>query len=149
WPHSPPHRLFEAGAYLVTGATYQKDHFLNSPERLSFVQQALLQLAEEFQWTIQAWAILINHYHFVAMSPGDPSNLPRFISKFHMITAKRLNQLDNTPGRKVWYQYWESRITFEKSYFARLHYVHVNPVKHGVVDMAVKYPWCSAAWFEE
>lgn len=52
------------------------------------------------------------------------------------------------PERKVWFQYWETRLTFEKSYLARLKYVHNNPVKHGLVRVATEYPWCSAAWFE-
>jgi len=30
----------------------------------------------------------------------------------------------------------------------RLNYVHQNPVKHGLVTVANKYSWCSAAWFE-
>jgi putative transposase len=29
-----------------------------------------------------------------------------------------------------------------------LNYVHQNPVKHGLVPVASRYPWCSAAWFE-
>ncbi len=51
--------------------------------------------------------------------------------------------------RKVWFQYWDSRITFERSYLARLNYVHYNPVKHGVTANATNYPWCSAAWFDQ
>jgi len=39
-------------------------------------------------------------------------------------------------------------LTFERSWLARLNYVHQNPVKHGVVPVANQYPWCSAAWFE-
>jgi len=37
---------------------------------------------------------------------------------------------------------------YEKSYLARLNYVHQNAVKHGLVSVANQYPWCSAAWFE-
>jgi putative transposase len=64
-----------------------------------------------------------------------------------MKTAKELNSQDDMPGRKVWYQFRESRITFEKSYLARLHYVHYNPAKHGIVPLAENYKWCSASWF--
>ncbi|MFU8781252.1 MAG: hypothetical protein ACNA71_09555, partial [Kiritimatiellia bacterium] len=42
----------------------------------------------------------------------------------------------------------ETRLTYEKSYLARLNYCHQNAVKHGVVRVANQYPWCSAAWFE-
>ena len=27
--------------------------------------------------------------------------------------------------------------------------MHENPVKHGAAKVAIKYPWCSALWFEQ
>src|SRR3970282_890709 len=90
-----------------------------------------------------------NHYHFLASSPEDPGTLRKFLSKLHMTTAKQLNEWDGTPGRKVWYQFWDSHITFENSYLARLNYVHHNPQHHGVTADAAGYRWCSAKWFSE
>ena len=148
WPHAPVHCLTEKGAYMVTCGTLHKIHLLDSPDRLSLVQDRLLVLAADFGWELQAWATLINHYHFVALSPTDPSNLEDFQAQLHRETARILNHWDGTPGRQVWFQYWDSRITFERSYFARLHYVHQNPVRHGVTARAELYPWCSAGWFE-
>jgi hypothetical protein len=29
-----------------------------------------------------------------------------------------------------------------------LHYVHHNPVHHGLAAVASEYEWCSARWFE-
>lgn len=55
--------------------------------------------------------------------------------------------MDNSVGRSVWYRSWDTRLTFERSYLARLAYVHTNPVKHGVVTDAETYRWCSAGWF--
>jgi putative transposase len=40
------------------------------------------------------------------------------------------------------------RLTFEKSYLARLNYTHQNPVRHGLVLVANQYPWSSAGWLE-
>jgi putative transposase len=48
----------------------------------------------------------------------------------------------------VWFQYWETNLTYPESYFARLSYVHRNAVHHRIVDEASLYPWCSAAWFQ-
>src|SRR6266404_5459796 len=53
------------------------------------------------------------------------------------------------PGRKIWHNFWDTKLTYQKSYLARLNYVHQNPVKHGLVPVANQYPWCSAAWFED
>jgi len=147
WPHGPAHWLFEPGFYIVTASTYRKLPHLNSPLRLDFFQDCLFKCASEFGWNLRAWAVLANHYHFVAASPPDPRTLRKFLGKLHMQTAKQLNHWDNTPGRKVWFQFWESHITFERSYLARLNYVHHNPARRGVVPLAENYKWCSASWF--
>jgi putative transposase len=148
-PHAPPHWLFEQGIYMVTAGTYQKLPHWNTPERRDFLFDALFMCAAEFGWQLQAWAVLSNHYHFLASSPEDPGTLRKFLSKLHMTTAKQLNEWDGTPGRKVWYQFWDSHITFENSYLARLNYVHRNPQHHGVTTDAAGYRWCSAKWFSE
>jgi len=147
--HAPPHWLFGQVIYMVTAGTYGKLPHLNTPERRDFFLEALFARAAEFGWQLQAWAVLSNHYHFVATAPEDPGTLRRFIGKLHMTTAKQLNEWDGTLGRKVWYQFWDSYITFERSYLARLNYVHHNPVHHGVTDNALEYRWCSASWFSE
>ena len=46
------------------------------------------------------------------------------------------------------YQFWDSRLTYQASWLARLNYVHHNAVHHGLVHVAADYPWCSARWFE-
>lgn len=134
---------------MVTAGTYRKIPHWNTPERRDFFLNALFERAAEFGWQLQAWAILPNHYHFIALSPEDPDTLRTFLSKLHMNTAKQLNVWDGMPGRKVWYQYWDSQITFERSYLARLNYVNHNPVHHRVTDDAFEYRWCSARWFSE
>lgn len=149
WPHAPVHILDKDGTYMVTSGTYHKERLFDSPEKLQILHDTLLCLAPDYGWNLQAWAVMSNHYHFIAISQGESANLSKLISKLHMVTAKQINIMDNAQDRKVWFQYWDSRITFEKSYLARLNYVHNNPVHHGIVDNAVKYAWCSAAWFEK
>jgi putative transposase len=70
------------------------------------------------------------------------------IAELHRQTATHVNQLDHVPGRQVWFNYRDTLLTFERSYLARLNYVHRNPVKHGLVRVANQYRWCSAPWLE-
>ena len=147
WPHAPAHSTHRAGAYMVTSGTYLKARVFDSPERLTFLSTSLFALAETYEWRLQAWAIFSNHYHFIAES-DKPENLKKFVGHLHTRTASAVNQQDNATGRKIWFQYWESHLTFQRSYFARLSYVHQNAVRHGLVRVASLYPWCSAGWFE-
>ena len=148
WPHAPLHSLSEAGGYMVTCGTYQKKQILKTPEHLTLVRDMLFEEAERFGWWLQAWAVMSNHYHFLALCENDPSSLKKMISSLHKWTAMKLNKLDNVSGRKVWYNYWDSHITNQPSWFTRLRYVHQNPVHHGVVADASNYKWCSQAWLE-
>ncbi|HEX5482154.1 MAG TPA: transposase [Terriglobia bacterium] len=133
---------------MVTSATYLKQHFFRSTDHLSLLHDALLNLALKYGWELQAWAVFSNHYHFVAVSPCEPQSLRPFIRHLHSITAIEMNRRDRTGGRKVWFQYWDTHLTYDKSYFARLNYVHSNAVHHGLVPVASAYPWSSARWFE-
>jgi len=148
WPHAPVHRLSVAGAYMVTASAYKKEHFFNTNGRLTLVRDLLFKVAEEYGWSLQAWAVMSNHYHFMAMTPEEPEGLRKLIGKLHTLSAKEINKHDDAKGRRVWYQYWDTRITYEKSYFARLNYIHQNPVSHGQANVANQYQWCSARWFE-
>ncbi len=151
WPHAPTHHLGEAGIYMVTAGTYRKAHHFNTPQRLDVLQRGLLAVCRDNGWRLEAWAVFSNHYHFIAASPGTADNaasLSRLLGQLHTKTSAWVNRLDQAPGRKVWHNFFETKLTHEKSYFARLNYVHQNAVRHGLVRVAADYPWCSARWFE-
>jgi putative transposase len=151
WHHAPVHRLDARGVYMVTCGTLHKMPVLTSPERRDDFLGLLFDLAGKHGWALQAWAVMINHYHWIGLSPegGDGAHsLKPMVARLHEVSTKRLNREDDTPGRRIWFNYWDSHITYEKSYYARLKYVHDNPVHHGVVDNAANYRWCSRAWLE-
>lgn len=98
---------------------------------------------------LEAWSVFSNHYHVVGCSPCVENSVKTLTKAIHAKSAHFVNGLDQATGRQVWYRSWDTQITFEKSYLARLAYVHTNPVKHGFVARAEDYPWCSANWFAQ
>ena len=135
----------------MTASTYQHGHFFEGAERLRVLHRGLLTVTQQFDWKVEAWAVFSNHYHFVAHSPEcatDASTLSAMLAVLHYKTASWVNRLEATPGREVWFNYWDTRLEQERPYLARLNYVHQNAVKHRLVAVASQYPWCSAGWFE-
>ena len=123
---------------MVTAGTHEKRRFLNAPVRLDLVPELLFGCASEFEWQLQASAVMSNHYHLVAFSPKNRKNLGLMPGKLHSATAREFNAEDGTAGRPVFYQYCDTQITFQRWYLARLNCVHKASEYHG----------CSAAWFE-
>jgi REP-associated tyrosine transposase len=148
WPRAPLHDLDEAGTYMITAGTYRKEPLFTDGPRLRMLRAALLTIADRHAWRLEAWAVFPNHYHFIAVSPSDPATLKALLRELHSRTAIALNRRDRASGRKVWHTYWDTRLTHQRSYLARLNYVHQNPVRHGLIPVANQYPYGSAAWFE-
>jgi len=61
----------------------------------------------------------------------------------HGGSATALNRLDGIPGRKVWWNYWDTCIRADRDFEYRLAYLYWNAVKHGVVSRPRDYPWSS------
>ena len=131
---------------MITASTHEKLPLFKGDHRLALLQDCIFRHCDSLGWKLQAWAIFPNHYHLITFTPEDP-NLKALIKRIHGSSANELNRLDKCTGRKVWYRYWDTQLTYEKSYLARLAYVHQNPVRHGVTNRAENYPYCSMTWF--
>ncbi len=154
WPHAPPHRLESAGVYFVTARTAGNHNLLQEDSMKDWFQSTLLLLMDEFDWKPEAWAILSNHYHFIAHSQasreGAADSLSRMIRKLHSLTTREINARSSSSDQKrLWQNYRETLLTHQASYLARLHYVHQNAVHHKLVLIGSDWKWCSAAAFKK
>jgi putative transposase len=150
WPHAPPHWLFANRAYMITAGTFGKAHFFGSSAEKDAVIDHLFDATRQARASLQAWAVLSNHYHIIVSFADTPESLDlrQWLRTLHIGIATTLNSMHSTPGRRVMHQYWDTALTYEKSWMARLRYVNNNPVHHRVVTDATRYKWCSAGWFE-
>ncbi len=73
----------------------------------------------------------------------EAGSLHMLIRSIHSITAKEFNRLDRSPGRRVWQNYWDTCLTDEASFLARMHYICMNPVRHGLTHDPDECPFCS------
>ncbi|MCC5847476.1 MAG: transposase [Verrucomicrobia bacterium] len=147
WHHAPLHRFVPGAVHMVTASTLNKEHIFRDNRRLSLFMRIVLDGFVNAGWHLHAWAFLSNHYHLIVQAPeaGDFSSVLRDV---HSKVALDVNRMDETPKRQVMYQFWDRCISYDNSYYARMNYVIKNPVKHGIVEDARLYPYCSAAWFE-
>ncbi len=150
-PHlnTPPHWFVSNAIYIVTGATLYKKPLLDSDSKRINFCETLIERAGILGWSLEAWFVMSNHYHFIARSPENALSLKALIQGVHSINAKFIDRIDEMPGRRVWYNYWDTCIMTEESYYARLNYVILNPVKHELVQSPEDYPFSSYRCFLE
>jgi len=148
WPHAPLHRTDDPGWYFITAGTYLKQHFLRDGNRRGTMIELMHEFAPRHGLDLQYWTVLSNHYHII-VGAEETADIPTYIRKLHSKSSHEFNESDRISGRKVWYQYRDTYLRDEKSYLARVNYIHQNAVKHGIVRVAENYRWSSARVFEE
>ncbi|MDH4285409.1 MAG: transposase [Gallionellaceae bacterium] len=106
---------------------------------------------------IHGWVVLPDHLHSVIeLPPGDADFATRWrlikqqFSKSLPATERRSETRQNRGERGIWQRrYWEHLIRDEADYRAHMDYVHINPVKHGLVARVRDWPYSTFHYLVE
>lgn len=141
YEHNPPHLFIPNAKYFITGTTYQKKMWFKDNKTKEQLLNSISIGFDKYGWIMEEWVILDNHYHLMGNAPDDSGTLPVMMKGIHKFTALwiKKNIPDAKGAERIMYNYWDTCITFEASYFARLHYIWHNPVKHGYVKNAEEW----------
>ena len=144
YQHNPPHLFMPNRKYFITISTLGKFHYLKSDSSKKAAYDYLLKSINNFNWEVEDWVILNNHIHIMLNSPENATTLPKLMNNFYKFTANWLSKHGiKKIDIKYFHNYWDTCITYEKSYYARLNYIWFNPVKHGYVDSPEKWKFGS------
>jgi len=111
WPHGPLHRIAERGIYFITAGTYLKEHYYRDASALNEFQELLFSTTQEHRVDLHACALLSNHYHLILETE---QSLQPFFRHLHSLAARERNLRDGVEGRKVWFQYRDTQLTYER-----------------------------------
>ena len=100
---------------------------------------------------IDAWVVLPDHMHAVWTLPADDAD---YSGRWKAIKIGFAQALPKTERRSpvrvargergIWQRrFWEHTIRDEQDYAAHVDYVHINPVKHGLVASVRDWPYSS------
>lgn len=100
-------------------------------------------------FAIHGWVVLPEHMHCIISLPGNETD---FALRWRLIKSGFSKQIPPTEYRSpvrsqrgergIWQRrYWEHLIRDEADYAAHIDYIHINPVKHGLVGQVVDWPY--------
>ena len=100
---------------------------------------------------IDAWVVLPEHMHCVWTLPEGDADYSKRWKMIKTLFSKSLPKIESvTPVREkrgergIWQRrYWEHTIRDDRDFEAHINYVHLNPVKHGLVSRATEWPYSS------
>ncbi|MBI2972922.1 MAG: transposase [Armatimonadetes bacterium] len=114
--------------------------FLSSRDHHLFVS-LLADIAERWQVRIFAYCCMGNHFHLLLQTPRG--NLSRVMRHLDGVYTQRFNRGHQRDGPLFRGRYKSILVEAETYLLQVVRYIHLNPVKAGLVDDPADYPWGS------
>jgi putative transposase len=155
------HRVEQAGhARFLTFSCYRRLPLLRHDGiRRLFLDRLRIACAQH-QVRLLAWVLMPEHVHLMLFPESIP-HLTRFthslkrpvaeavLRRWKQLDAPMLQRIAHGGGHRFWQTGGEyDRNLFEPEVIWRtIDYMHHNPVRRGLVNAPLDYPWSSARWY--
>ena len=137
------------GTYFFTVNLLQRQQNNLLVRNIDNLRKVVHDVRARYTFAIHGWVVLPDHIHCLLTLPeGDANSALRWrlikggFSKTIPRAEARSQSRTNRGERGIWQRrYWEHLIRDEKDFAAHMDYIHINPVKHGLVARVVDWPY--------
>jgi REP element-mobilizing transposase RayT len=111
------------------------------------VQGSLLAFDSQ-RYRLLAWVVMPNHVHAL-FQPLQDWTVAKLVASWKKFTARKICDLRRESGEvsggPIWHrEYWDRYIRDQTHFDKTVEYIHMNPVKAGLVATAQDWRWSSA-----
>lgn len=138
--------------HFITFSCHQRAKLLGSEATRDRFVQILAEARDRYSFALVGYVVMLEHVHLVIAEPpgATPSTV---IQVLKQRSARGIRGLCEGPAEEFG-QVWERRfydfnIRTWKKLNEKLQYMHMNPVKRGLVDGPQLWPWSSYLFHEK
>lgn len=152
----------EGSIFYVTSVIYNRIKIFSRPSFITPILDSLNYYRFQYSCKLIGFAIMLDHIHLL-LYPEKAESITEFMRDFKRFTSGRITrqakiesitewveafegagQKTERADYKVWQDsFWEQTIYTEKFLEQKLDYIHMNPVRAGIVKSAIEYPYSS------
>ena len=141
-------RDYSGTCWFFTVVTAGRRHLLTDDGARRALRDAVRACRARYPFTVDAWVLLPDHLHCIWTLPPEDRDYSRRWSLIKrrfsqaMCRPKRGDTVTATKGDSGYWQrrFWAHRIDDQADYNAHVDYIHINPVKHGLVQQVRAWP---------
>ena len=142
-------RVWQAGGtYFFTVNLLQRQDNDLLTRHTALLRNAVRLVKQRHPFLIHSWVVLPDHLHCIIELPSHEADfavrwrlIKSAFSKGLPMTERRSEARVARGERGIWQRrYWEHLIRDEADFGAHMDYVHINPLKHGLVKQVREWP---------
>ena len=141
-----PLRISYPGAFyhITSRGNESKDIFISNQDKISFLSY-LETATQRYDALIHGYCLMSNHYHLLMQTPSG--NLSQIMQHINGAYTTYFNVKHKRSGHLLQGRY--KAILVEVDGYAKelSRYIHLNPVRAGIVDTPEAYGWSSYLYF--
>lgn len=153
-------------AHELTFSCYHGFRFLEKDRCRNWLIDAIDRAREELEFDVWAYVFMPEHVHVIVYPWRETYDIAEIRSRIKLPVSRKalaflrreapewLARIRVRKGREVRYQFWrkgggyDRNVTEPATLETMIEYIHLNPVRRGLVERARDWKWSSAAWFE-
>jgi putative transposase len=120
-------------------------------EHINELRAVFQEIRDRHPFTIDAMVVLPDHLHAVWTLPEGDADFAMRWRQIKSAFSRGLPAVEQISGsraakgeRGIWQRrYWEHTIRDENDFMRHIDYIHINPVKHGLVTRVMDWPHSS------
>ena len=137
------------GTYFFTVNLLQRQGNDLLTRHIEQLRAVVKSVRQRHPFKVHGWVVLPEHLHCVIELPPHDTDyamrwrlikmdFPKTLPRAERLSAVRIRRGE----RGIWQRrYWEYLIRDERDYQAHMDYVHINPLKHGLVKCVADWPY--------
>ena len=142
------------GTFFFTVVAEGRRKILASLEAREALRETIHAVRRDHPFNIDAWVLLPEHIHCIWTLPAGDTDFSKrwglIKASFSKSMKDKLSGTDITASRSrhreasIWQRrFWEHQIRDGADFRRHMDYIHINPVKHGLVTSASDWPYSS------
>ena len=152
-------------AHFLTFSCCRQLPLLNLERTRNWLIEAILDAKERHKYALWAYVIMLEHVHLIIYPLAKIYDISSFLKSVKPSVARKakhylqvhdlgwLERLTVKRGTRKVFRFWQTgpgydrNINSENELFEKIHYVHNNPVRRGLVLTPHEWQWSSAGWY--
>ena len=132
-------RTFQpGGSFFFTVVTAHRRPIFASADAVALLREAFRVVRKARPFDIDAIVVLPDHLHCIWTLPDGDAD---FMTRWRLIKTWFSK---HSAFKNIWqHRYWEHLLRDERDFEHHVDYIHFNPVRHGLANRVVEWPYSS------